>query len=280
MRPFVLATALVAAGPAALAQQRPLTTEDPETVGAGRVLVEGGFDYGRDVTYPASGLRGHRLRLALLGASVGISSIAEIQLDGGVHTRLSITSRDGSAPLAEMVDVAGQAASSVEDLVVGTKVRLAREGASAPAVGLRFATRLPNASNESGLGLDTTDFFASVLVAKTIQSIRIVGNLGVGILADPTRADRQNDVLVYGASFARALTDRAEVVGELAGWQNTRRGVPPPGTESRATARFGARYTAGAWRGDAALLFGVTSREPSVGFAAGMTYVFDAFRVP
>jgi hypothetical protein len=29
----------------ALAQQRPLVTEDPETIGAGRVLIEGGVDY-------------------------------------------------------------------------------------------------------------------------------------------------------------------------------------------------------------------------------------------
>ena len=33
---------LYAAG--AAAQQRPLVTEDPETIGAGLVLLEGGFD--------------------------------------------------------------------------------------------------------------------------------------------------------------------------------------------------------------------------------------------
>ena len=37
----------------AFAQQRPLVTEDPEVVGAGRVLLEGGIDYGRDVLFPA-----------------------------------------------------------------------------------------------------------------------------------------------------------------------------------------------------------------------------------
>ena len=31
---------------------------------------------------------------------------------------------------------------------------------------------------------------------------------------------------------------------------------------------------------DAALLFGVTSNDPSVGVAAGFTYVFNAFQVP
>ena len=56
---------------------------------------------------------------------------------------------------------------------------------------MRFATRLPNASNESGLGLDTTDFFVSGLFGKTVQSIRFVGNVGLGILADPVRGDRR-----------------------------------------------------------------------------------------
>ena len=44
--------------------------------------------------------------------------------------------------------------------------------------------------------------------------------------------------------------------------------------------RVGARYTVGGWRGDAALFFGLTSHDPSVGFAAGFTYVFNAFPVP
>ena len=47
---------------------------------------------------------------------------------------------------------------------------------------------------------------ASVLAAKTTASVRVVGNVGVGILADPTNGNRQNDVLTFGASFARAVT--------------------------------------------------------------------------
>ncbi len=56
----------------------------PRRCGAGRVLVEGGFDYSRSMEYPASGLEGNLLRVPLLGVSVGISSIAELQLDGGL----------------------------------------------------------------------------------------------------------------------------------------------------------------------------------------------------
>ena len=276
-----IATLLILLAPAApaLAQQRPLVTEDPETIGAGRILLEGGVDYGRDILFPASGLTGDLLRAPLIGVSIGLSSIAELQIDGGLYNRLSITDRR-AAPFSEGLDVTGDTTSDVEDLVIATKIRIAGEGTARPSIGIRFATKLPNASNESGLGLDTTDFHAAALVAKTVQSIRVVGNLGLGILGDPTRGDAQNDVLTYGLSFARALTDATEVVGEVHGRSHVRSGTPPVGTESRSALRFGGRYTQGLLRLDAGVLVGLTSRDPGFGLTVGATYVLNAFRVP
>ena len=276
----VCAAALFALLPVvASAQQRPLVTEDPETIGSGRVLIEGGFDYGHGVAYPASGLEGNLLRVPLIGVSVGVSSIAELQIDGGLFNHLSITQRN-PAPLSSMLTETGDSTSDVEDAVIGMKIRVAPETARRPAFGVRFATKLPNASNESGLGLDTTDFFASIIGAKTVQSIRVVLNVGLGILPDPTRGDRQNDVLTYGFSLARAVTQPAEIVAEINGQIDTREGQPPPGTGSRGQVRVGGRYTIGSWRADAAVLVGVTSRDPSIGFGAGFTYVFNAFKIP
>jgi hypothetical protein len=279
MRTTLIALLISLCAGAAFAQQRPLVTEDPETVGAGRVLVEGGADYTTDVVYPASGLEGRLLRFPMIGFSVGVSSIAEIQIDGGLYDRLTITSRR-PAPLAHVVTALGTTTSDVDDIVIGAKVRIAPEGARHPAFGFRFATRLPNAGNESGLGLDTTDFVASILIGKTTKSVRLVGNVGLAILGDPTVGDRQNDELAYGVSFARALTNAAEVVGEVNGRINSRRGTPLPGTQSRGVLRVGARYTAGGWRADGAVLVGMTNTDPGVGATAGFTYVFDAFRVP
>jgi hypothetical protein len=263
----------------ASAQQRPLVTEDPETIGAGLVLLEGGLDYGRDIFYPASGLTGNLLRLPVLGVSFGISSIAELQLDGGLYNRLAVTSRQ-TAPLSNQLTFTGDSTHDVEDLVVATKIRVLAETPTHPAIGLRFATRLPNAGNESGLGLDTTDFHFQGLVGKTVQSVRIVGNVGLGILGDPTRGDNQNDVLDYGLSVARAVRTGIEVVGEINGRWSTRGGTPPPGTESRATIRVGGRVTRGTARIDAGLLIGTTSRDPDFGFTFGATWVFKGFTVP
>lgn len=265
--------------PGAFAQQRPLVTEDPETIGDDRILVEAGLDYARDVEYPLSGLEGHLRRFPLIGISIGIGTIGEVQIDGGLYNRLSITERT-IGPLSHMLTATGDTTWSIEDLTIGTKVRLLSEGVSRPSFALRSATRLPNASNESGLGLDTLDFYSSLLIAKTVQSVRVVGNVGLGILGDPTRGDRQNDVLTYGLSFARAVTSAAEVVGEINGRKDTRDGTPPPGTESRGMVRLGGRYTIGSWRGDAAVMFGVTANDPTIGFGAGFTYVFNAPNLP
>ena len=269
---------LLCAGPAA-GQQRPLLTEDPESIGAGMMLLEGGFDYTWEQPYPVSGLRGNRLRAPILGVSFGVSSIAEVQIDGISYQRLRILER-GKGPLSGSVNVAGGAAQDMEDLVVGTKVRVVAETDFTPSFGLRFATRLPNAGNESGLGLDSMAFYNTLLVGKRIGPARIVANVGLGILSDPVRGDRQNDVVVYGVSVARALNPLTEIVAELNGHANTRRGTPPPGTDTSGHLRAGVRYRLGPLRLDGAVISGLTSRDGKFGVTAGFTWLFPGLPVP
>ena len=271
---------LFTAAGAVQAQQRPLVTEDPETVGGGRLLIEAGVDLERDVFYPASGLRGNRISYPTFGVSIGLSSIAELQVDGASYQRLNVTERR-RAPLAAVLDFDGDRTTDVQDFVLATKLRLFAEATRRPSFGLRLATKLPNASNESGLGSDMTDFYASLLVAKTVQSLRIVGNGGVAILGDPTASvPEQNDLMTFGLSVARAMTTAAELVGEVNGRINFRNGRPDPGSENRAVMRLGGRYTRGPVRADAAVLLGMTSRDPEVGATLGFTWVLNAFQVP
>jgi len=274
---FCLSTFLVQ--PAA-AQQRPLVTEDPEPIGAGRVLIEGGVDFAHDQQYPVSGLEGNLWRIPTIGVSIGLSSIAELQIDGGLRQRLEVAKRNLGAPLASLVTMTGVTTHDAEDIMIATKIRLLSETMGRPAIGVRFATKLPNASNESGLGLDTMDFYMSLLGAKTVQSVRVVGNMGFGILSDPTVPNRQNDVLTYGGSFARAMTEHAEFVGELNGRVSTRSGGAFPGTETRGLLKFGGRYTRGTVRLDAGVSLGLTTIDHTIGFTGGLTYVFNAFTVP
>lgn len=278
LRAVVWTVMVVAAATPVWAQSRPLVTEDPETVGTGQILLEGGIDFAKEATFPASGLQGTLWRLGTFGLSIGVSPIAEIQLDGGVRNRLAITNRF-AAPLDDMLTVDGDRTSDIEDVVIGAKVRFLSEGARRPSMAVRFSTKLPNAGNESGLGLDTTDFHFGIATAKTVESVRVVGNLGFAILGDAERGDRQNDVLTYGLSVARAVATGLEVVAEINGRANTRSGVPPVGTDSRSALRVGSRLTRGPVRFDGAFSFGLTDQDPTWGLTAGFTWVFNAFRI-
>lgn len=279
LRIWCAALVLSAFAVPAAAQQRPLVTEDPEPIGAGRMLIEGGLDLAHDYKNTVSGLTGNLVSVPTIGISIGLSSIAELQIDGGLYNSLSISSRNPNAPNAALLNVTGDSTHDISNAVLATKIRMLSETASRPAIGIRFATKLPNASNEKGIYLDTTDFSGSLLIAKTVQSIRVVGNVGAAILTNPTSGVGQNDVLLYGLSFARAVTQAAELVGELNGRVSTRDNAAP-GTESRGIIKVGGRYTHGSIRFDAGVFFGLTTIDPTIGFTTGFTYVFNAFTVP
>ena len=263
----------------AFAQQRPLQTEDPETIGAGRVLIETGIDYDRDVYLPVSGLRGDHMLLPDFGISLGVSSIAEIQIDWAPYQKFSIKDREPDAPLASFLLLDGDTTDDFGDVHIGAKVRLVGEGARRPSIGSWFSTRLPNAGNESGLGKDVQDFASALTIGKTVQSVRVVANVGVLMIGKPTEAAAQDDLLIYSLSVARAISPAAEVVGEFVGRANFAN-IVTPGAEDRGLLRFGTRYTISGVRFDAGLLLGLTPRDPEIGFSAGLTWVFDGFKVP
>jgi hypothetical protein len=261
----------------ASAQQRPLTTEDPEVIGAGRVLVEAGVESGQNARYFLSGLKGDRVATPV-GVSVGLGNIAELQLDAG-YTWFGIDSRT-DAPLAYRVPVDATHTSDVIDLTVATKIHVCGEGTHRPAFAVRFATRLPNASNESGLGLDTTDFYFSVLGGKTFGSWRVTGNAGLGILSNPLIGTIQDDAFVGGLALARGLTKQWDVVGEVTTQKVWFADVPPVGAEPLGEVRVAARYRRGRARFDAGALAGFTERSPSFGLIVGVTIVGQAFKGP
>jgi Putative MetA-pathway of phenol degradation len=257
------------AGVRAEAQQRPLVTQDPEVIGDGRLLVESGLETGANVWYPVSGLTGDRVALPI-GLSFGLGSVTEVQIDSG-YQRLAIERRD-FAPLDFRVHP-GDHTSDVIDVTLAMKVRVLAEGARRPGLGLRFATDLPNASNESGLGLDTLNFSGTILVGKTIGAFRLVGNAGVALLSDVLQGSLQHDAFVGSVSMAYALRPSLDLVGELAGRQVLFADHPPIGAEPHGQARAAARYTRGRWRADAGVLVGTTRQAPDIGLSVGLTWI-------
>ena len=85
VRKLGLLLALFACAAPASAQQRPLETQDPETIGADRVLLEGWISAAHEMTYPQYGFKGDLWQLPVLGVNVGLSSIADLQITGGPY---------------------------------------------------------------------------------------------------------------------------------------------------------------------------------------------------
>jgi hypothetical protein len=267
---------LGAAGPAR-AQSRPLVTEDPETVPAGYILLEGGLDFAHGVDFPTSGLGGNLWRIGVLGASFGVGPIAELQIDGGLRQRLAIDERNANAPLAPLLETAGDTTSDALDLRVGAKVRVASETLSRPAIAARFSTRLPLANPESGLGTGTTDFDVGVAVGKTVRSVRTVINFALGSAGDAVVGHRRHFVVDYGGSLARAVRTGIELVGELAGRVTSDDPRAPPASTM---VRVGGRVTHGPVRLDSGIALGLNDADPTWSFTVGATWVVRAFTSP
>jgi hypothetical protein len=167
----------------------------------------------------------------------------------------------------------GDTAWSLEDFVVATKLRLGSETESRPALGLRFGAKLPIANPEHGIGLGTTDLFASFLIAKTVRSVRTVGNVGLMVLGNPEDGQDTATTLGLGLSVARAITNEFEMVVEMNGRLTPFEDIVPAGLESRGVFRFAGRYTYALLRLDFGVLIGTTNRDPNFGISAGATYV-------
>lgn len=266
----------------AFAQYRPIEVESPIPIGEGRLAVESSVEWQKDTEFPASGLVGDRWRLPSARVTFGLGTVGELQLEGGAHF-LSIDERR-PGPLASRV-APGTSASSVADLVIATKVQAMAEKPGRPALGVRFATKLPNASEQSGMALDTTDFYASLLAGKSVGRAYVVGNVGLAILGAPPSVltpddSAQNDLLTWGASVSWTMSPRAAPFLDAAGRVHTAGHRAPDGTETRGLGRVGVRWTLGRTRVESALLTGLTPLDTTFGVSVSARWVFDAFGRP
>jgi hypothetical protein len=101
----------------------------------------------------------------------------------------------------------------------------------------------------------------------------VFGNLGIGILTVPLENFSQNYVLLYGIAGIYRLNDRINIVSEVNGRANTRRGNAPLGTESISQFRIGTQIKASSLRFDTAAIFGLTRFSPRTGVTFGVTYL-------
>ncbi len=284
-RLFVCLNLILIAALAAFAQQRPLLTEDVDTIPEGVVEVGLGVDFLQNAKLPLSGLKGDLTRVGDLRISVGFASNIELQVDGVLQNFLAINSAISPSPIPLNLD--GNSTSNVGDFTLSAKLKLRNETQNLPALGFKFGFQIPNSDQARGIGTNQINIFGKVLVQKKFGKrsgkkprFNAFGNLGIGILTAPLERFTQNDVLLYGLAGIYSVNDRINIVGEINGRANTRSGAAPLGTESILQLRLGTQIKASGVRFDTAAIFGLTRFSPRTGVTFGVTYQSPSIFTP
>ncbi len=257
----------------------PLVTEEAQTLPSGWVEGTIAINYFRNARYPpftpAGIIRSQTLMtLPQLSFHVGVGNWAEFQASYEM-LYLDETAFDG--------DTNHQYGGG--DARIFTKLWFARERTWLPAIGMRFGTKLPNATRGSGLGTDDTDFAAAALLSKTLGPLTTNVNMGISLLGNSGpifgnsyAAGGQDDLFTYnigivsrplGAMAAGATT--LKLLGEFDG-QTGSRVFDNDFNEIRG----GLRLQRGAGTLFAGISAGLSGIAAEIGASVGFTYTFDA----
>ena len=265
----------------AVAQQRPLLTDDVDITPQGSIELGVGVEFLQNAKFPLSGLRGDLTRVGDIRLRTGFAPNVELQIEGTLQNFLAINSQ---GPSAIPLNITGNSTSDFDDFTVSAKVKLLNETKNLPSLGLKFGFQMPNTDQARGIGTNQINIFSKVLVQKKFGKrpgkdpyANIYGNLGLGIMNAPLANFTQNDVLLYGLAGIFRVNDRINVVSEVNGRVNTRSGAAPLGTESVGQFRVGSQIKASGLRFDTAAVFGLTKQSPRTGVIFGVTYQSPTF---
>ncbi len=269
MRCALLVAIILVTG-VARAQHRPLKTETPDPVPSHQAVVEAGTEILLNAVYPLSGLRGDLARVGMLSARIGAGDFMEIHLFGSAQDVLWIDDRF-DAPYSSKLDFTGNRTNDVGDFGFAAKVRFLEAKDHRPGLGFRLGFQLPNASNESGLGIDETNAFGSFLLEERLGRVRLIGNIGVAILGDPISPATQDDLVTYGFAAIYPLNSTADLFFDL----NGRSGHGSVGTEDQTELRAGTQVRAFGLVWDVGAFAGLQDTDPDAGLVFGVSKRFS-----
>lgn len=223
---------------AVVAQQRPLPIEPATLLDPGYAAAEFGFSHLRDQPFPLSGLSGHLTKIGTVRFSISLSRFVELQADGTLLDILQVKKRVPA--FNSNRTTSKNTTADIGDFSVWTKFGIFNEYRSGIGLAVRFGVQLPNASNESGLGIDEMNFFSSLLIQKHFAG-RWTVNAGLGILGDPTLLSSQHDVFLYGVEYFLPFGESVSLLLQTTG----RVGHNGIGYERLANGRIGMEKTIG-----------------------------------
>jgi hypothetical protein len=274
---LLMLTTIAIVGSPCHAQDRPLHTVDTETVPAGTLRTEIGFDFLQDVGFPVSGLRGDETSVGVVDLRMGMGRIAEIEVEGSIQNFLDVKSQ-GTSFVPNLHLTGLNSTHDTGDFALATKIRLLKNEGKRPGVAFKFGFIMPNSNQARGIGTNTTNVFALIALEEQIRKLSVFGNLGVEILQAPNALFTQNDVMMYGGAFKYPIYRRVDLVGEVNGIYSSRNindGLI--GTQSSGQARLGLQITAGGFTWDLAGVRGLNKYDPRSGFTFGVSKDFRLF---
>src|SRR5438093_1095387 len=249
----------------ALAQQRPLVTEDPRTIATGAFVTEAGFGYFRRARFPLSELGGDQFSVLANGLNFGLGPRAEFQINGVMQNFLRVR-ENGSGWRNDWGDMS-----------LSTKIKIVDETSVLPVVSFRPTVVLPNTDDARGIGSNSMQFFGNILAGKSVGPSFLYGNIGLGILTDTVRVRAQQDVLAYGIAAVLPISSRISLLSEWSGLDNPRE-HPTPGGEDRSQVRLGVQVRASGVRWDIGATAGLTRLDPRTGVVFGLTKEFRLWK--
>ena len=277
---FILALAILpfsVFSPNTAAQDRPLRTVDAETVPAGTLRSEIGFDFLQDVGFPLSGLRGDETSVGIVDLRMGVGKIVEVEVEGAMQNFLDVKSRGTSfVPNLSLTGV--NSTHDTGDFTLATKVRLLKNEGKRPGIAFKFGFIMPNSNQARGIGTNSTNVFALLAIEEQIRKLSVFGNLGLEILQAPNALFTQNDVLMYGGAFRYPILRNVNLVGEVNGLYSSRSiNDALIGTQSTGQARVGLQISVAGFTWDLAGVRGLNKYDPRSGFTFGISRDFRLF---
>ena len=273
----LLLIAGLALAAACQAQDRPLRTVDAETIPAGALRTQVGFDFLQDVGFPLSGLRGDETSVGVLDLRMGVGKIVELEVEGSIQNFLDVKSQGTSfVPNLQLTGV--NSTHDTGDFTLATKIRILKTEGKRPGLAFKFGFVMPNSNQARGIGTNTTNVFAMIALEEQIRKLSVFGNLGLEILQAPNALFSQNDVLIYGGAFKYPIHRWVDLVGEVNGLYSSRSANNALiGTQSTGQARLGLQITAGGFTWDLAGIRGLNKYDPRSGFTFGVSKDFHLF---
>jgi hypothetical protein len=261
----------------------PLTVETATTIPAGEIDFALGASYFHNRRYPPFTPPG-------FVRSQDLTTVPEIALRAAAGDMVEIQASYELIDLDEDTIDGSSHTYGGGDARLFAKIYALRERVWIPAMGVRFGTKLPNASSSEGgrqpgdLGTDKIDFFLQWLGSKHIGIFTVHLNLGIAILDnpgfDPNNATGQDDLFTYAVGLvspALALDAAGQwgvrMLTEVAGQTGSR--FHNDGNAVRAGLQVGQ----GNWTLYAGASAGLNSAAEKFGVMGGVIYALEVERL-